>query len=211
MDTRSRNGNLPGEPFSSKNLGNSVQKMVGGSGGIFCTDTTLRLNPLGSSTPFMPPQKGIKRKWSGTSDSFGQLAGFPLCLRLGNSSSSSDSKGSSATACTSISSAKEFDEESSMDIELDFSLHIGNEKVPSPKRSVDLHSKSTGAWPKVDLELSLSSGSAESDITTHGANSFQSISCLLLDKFEQVNNEFSFKKKSNFPKLLPFCSKNVTP
>ncbi|KAG9136038.1 hypothetical protein Leryth_026570 [Lithospermum erythrorhizon] len=82
-----------------------------------------------------------------------------------------DSKGSSATACTSISSAKELDEESSMDIELDFSLHIGNEKVPCPSRSQGFHSKSTGVWPKVDLELSLSSGTAESDLTTHGANS----------------------------------------
>ncbi|KAG9132899.1 hypothetical protein Leryth_014836 [Lithospermum erythrorhizon] len=178
MDTRSQNGTLAREPFSSplKTLGNSVQIMVGGSGGVFGTDTTLRLNPLGSPTPFMPSQKGIKRKWSGISDSSGKLAGLPLCLRLGNSSSSSDSKGSSATACTSISSAKELDEESSMDLELDFSLNIGTEKVPSPnaKGSLNLHSKSTGAWPEVDLELSLSSGTVESDITTHGTNFIQS-------------------------------------
>lgn len=75
-------------------------------------------------------------------------AELPLCLWLRGSSSSSDSKASSVT----MSSPKGTDEaESSMDLELDFSLHIGGKKVSSSnKLSLDLQNQ-------VDLELTLSS------------------------------------------------------
>ncbi|KAL2458928.1 uncharacterized protein Fot_55214 [Forsythia ovata] len=108
--------------------------------------------------------KGIKRKWSLIDGPVDQQIESSLCLRLGHSSSSSDSKGSAATACTSMSSAKETEEESSMDLELDFTLHLGSEKSLNPRKSASL--KFPSAHLKVDLELSLSSGIAESDITT---------------------------------------------
>ncbi|KAG7952972.1 hypothetical protein I3843_12G086700 [Carya illinoinensis] len=147
-----------------KILGNSVQ--VGGAGAEYDMDTVLRLDSPGSSVPCMPSSKGIKRKWCFMNGSTGQQVGSSLSLGLGRSSSSSDSKGSSATACTTMSSAKETDEESSMDLELDFSLHIGGDKVPSPKEPRSSNLKPLESLSKVGLELSLSTGPTESDITS---------------------------------------------
>ncbi|KAL7165475.1 hypothetical protein ACSBR2_041208 [Camellia fascicularis] len=166
MDARLQNLGFAANPSSNafKNLGKSVQ--VGGSGDDYCMDTILRLNSPGVSIPFLSASKGIKRKWSLIYGSMGQQVGSSLCLKLGHSSSSSDSKGSSATACTAVSSAKEIDEESSMDLDLDFALHLGNEKVSSPNKSASSNLKVTDLQPKVDLELSLSTGPTESDITS---------------------------------------------
>ncbi|KAM2938430.1 hypothetical protein FF1_038220 [Malus domestica] len=141
-------------------LGNSMQ--VGGAGGEYSTDTILRLNSPGFSMAYMPSPKGIKRKWSSVGGSLTQHVGSSLALGLGRSTSSSDSKGSSTTACTTMSSAKETDEESSMDFELDFALHLGNEKVPSLRKPAK---SALELMPKVDLELSLSTGLSESEIT----------------------------------------------
>ncbi|CAI9094216.1 OLC1v1029912C3 [Oldenlandia corymbosa var. corymbosa] len=162
MDARFHNFGYAANPGLNglRNLSNSFQigGATGGSG-AYGADTTLRLDFSGSPMPFASAPKGIKRKWSLMHEPVQQLESA-LSLRLGHSSSSSDSKGSSTTACTSISSAKEIEESSSMDLELDFTLHLGNErKFGSPSKSVDV-------WPKVDLELSLSSGVAESDVTT---------------------------------------------
>ncbi|XP_068308146.1 uncharacterized protein [Pyrus communis] len=150
--------------FSSnafKIVGNSMQ--VGEAGGEYSADTILRLNSPGSSMAYMPSPKGIKRKWSLVGGSLTQHVGSSLALGLGRSTSSSDSKGSSATACTIMSSAKEMDEESSMDFELDFALHLGNEKVPSLRKPAK---SALELQPKVDLELSLSTGLSESEITS---------------------------------------------
>lgn len=150
-----------------KNLGKSIT--VGGDrvGGAYCADTTLRLDSIGSSVPSIPAPKGIKRKWSSIGGSNDQQIGSSLCLRLGHSSSSSDSKGSSGAACTSMSSARENDEGSSMDLDLEFSLHLGNEKkIPSTRKSARPDSQKLAKGLAVDLELSLSSGAAESDVTT---------------------------------------------
>lgn len=165
MDARFQNIGFAGiySPNVFKILGSSMK--VGGAGSEHGADTILRLDSPVSSTPFMSASKGVKRKWSLIDSSMGQQVGSALSLGLGRSSSSSDSKGSSATGCTTISSAKEIDEESSMDIELDFTLHLGNEKIPSPKKSANSNSKGIVMQPRVDLELSLSTGPSESDIT----------------------------------------------
>ncbi|KAF3448642.1 hypothetical protein FNV43_RR09355 [Rhamnella rubrinervis] len=152
-----------------KILGNSMK--VGGPGVENCTDTILRLTSSGSSIPLMSSSKGTKRKWSLIDSSMGQQVASSLSLGLGRSSSSSDSKGSSATACTTMSSAKETDEESSMDLELDFTLHLGNEKLPSPKKLGNSNLKAVELQPKVGLELSLSTGPSESEITNVHPNS----------------------------------------
>ncbi|KAL3499279.1 hypothetical protein ACH5RR_038372 [Cinchona calisaya] len=164
MDTRFRNLVFAANPALNafKNLGNSFQ--IGAAGGGYCADTTLCLDSSGSPIPFVSTPKGIKRKWSLIDGSVGLESS--LCLHLGHSTSSSDSKGSSATACTSISSTKEIEESSSMDLELDFSLHLGNDKTPRSRKSTSPSSIAVDVWPKVDLELSLSSGTAESDITS---------------------------------------------
>ncbi|KAM7531360.1 hypothetical protein LguiB_034770 [Lonicera macranthoides] len=164
MDARFNNLGFAANPVSNafKNLSNSIH----GSGAGYSADTTLRLDSPGSSISFLSASKGIKRKWGLVDGPMNQQVQLPLCLGLGNSSSSSDSKGSSATACTTTSFAKETDEESSMDLELDFSLHLSSEKTPSPKKPAKSNVKSVDVWPMVDLELSLSTGPAESDITT---------------------------------------------
>uniref|UniRef100_A0A5B7AZZ4 WRKY19-like zinc finger domain-containing protein n=1 Tax=Davidia involucrata TaxID=16924 RepID=A0A5B7AZZ4_DAVIN len=168
MDARFQNLDFATNPSSNsfKSLGNSIQ--IGGDGTIadYCTDTILRLESPGSSIPFLSCSMGSKRKWSLIDGSMGQQVGSLLHLGLGHSSSSSDSKGSSATACTTLSSAKETDEESSMDLELDFTLHLGNEKITGPKKSASSKLKALDVQPKVDLELSLSAGPTESDISS---------------------------------------------
>ncbi|KAI7989173.1 putative WRKY transcription factor 19 [Camellia lanceoleosa] len=146
-----------------KNLGKSIQVGVGDD---YCMDTVLRLDSPGSSIPLKSAPKGIKRKWSLIDGSKGQQVESSLRLKLGHSSSSSDSKGSSATACTTVSSAKETDEESSMDLDLDFSLHLGNEKISIPKKHASSNLKAPDMQPEVDLQLSLSTGPTESDITS---------------------------------------------
>lgn len=147
-----------------KTSGSSRQ--AGGAGAEDDTDTILRLDSPGSSNPHISASKGIKRKWSLIDGSVHQQVGSTLSLGLGRSSSSSDSKGSSATACTTTSSAKENEEESSMDLDLDFTLHLGNDKMPNPKKSAYSNMKGVELQPKVDLMLSLSTGSPESGITS---------------------------------------------
>ncbi|XP_010261439.1 PREDICTED: uncharacterized protein LOC104600276 [Nelumbo nucifera] len=156
-------------PNAFENLSKVIQ--VGEVRADCCTDTTLRLDSAGASFPHFLTSKGIKRKWSMIDGSMGLRDGSSLVLGLGHPSSSSDSKGSSATACTTMSSAKETEEESSMDIALDFVLHLGNEKSPSPKKPAIVTPKELEVRPKFDLELSLSTGPAESDITSVTLNS----------------------------------------
>lgn len=167
MEPRFYNLGFAATPGSNalKNLGNSFQ--IGGTaaGGGYHADGNL-CHTSALPNNFISDSEGIKRKWSLIDGSDGQQHESSLCLRLGHSSSSSDSKGSSATVCTSISSAKEIEESSSMDLELDFALHLSNEKTPSPKKTFSLSSKAVDIRPKVDLELSLFSGSTESEITT---------------------------------------------
>lgn len=168
MDPRFRYVGFTVNPQLSafKNLGKSIAVGEAGVGGSYCADTTLRLDSIGSSVPSIPAPKGIKRKWSSIGGSNDQPIGSSLSLRLGHSSSSSDSKGSSGAACTSMSSARENDEESSMDLDLDFSLHLGSEKTSSSRKFAHPEAKKLAKGLAVDLELSLSSGAAESDVTT---------------------------------------------
>ncbi|XP_061337813.1 uncharacterized protein LOC133284764 [Gastrolobium bilobum] len=143
-----------------KILDNSMQ-VEGSRADCYGTDTILRLDSPGSSNPsYMPSSKGTKRKWDLINGCMSQRVGSSLSLGLGHSTSSSDSKGSSAIACTAMSSAKDNDEESSMDVELDFTLHLGCEKVQSLKKPVSSNLKT------LDLQLSLSTGPCESDITS---------------------------------------------
>ncbi|XP_065043328.1 uncharacterized protein LOC135676278 [Musa acuminata AAA Group] len=127
------------------------------------TDTTLRIGspcPSGANDLSL---KGIKRKWCDVDGTGTENAS--LVLGLGRPSSSSDSsKKSSATACT-MSSAKETDDGSSMDLGLNFDLNLGNENTESAKKSVVAVPKMMNADPNFDLQLSLSVGPSESVIT----------------------------------------------
>ncbi|CAI9772667.1 unnamed protein product [Fraxinus pennsylvanica] len=169
MDARFHNQRFAANPVSNafKNPSNSIQNggagagAGAGAGGICYADRILQLDSPAFPIPLASAPKEIKRKWSLINGSLDQQIRSPLCLQLG---SSSDSKGSTVTACTSLPSAKETEGESTMDLELDFTLHLGREKSQSPKLSASHNLKSLDAYPKVDLELSLSSGPAESDI-----------------------------------------------
>ncbi|KAK7267230.1 hypothetical protein RIF29_19895 [Crotalaria pallida] len=70
---------------------------------------------------------------------------------------SSDNNGSSATSCSAMSSVIEVGEESSTNIELDFTLHHGCEKVRNLKKKLaPSNLKTYRLQSEVDLELSLS-------------------------------------------------------
>ncbi|KAK7307883.1 hypothetical protein VNO77_41327 [Canavalia gladiata] len=168
MDMRFQNLNFTAKPPANafKILGDSMQ--VGGNGASISTDTILRLDSPGSSI-----SNGMKRKWDLIDGCMDQRVGSSLSLGLGLSTSSSDSKGSSATACTAMSSAKEIDEQLSMDIELDFTLNLGCEKVHSPKKPANSNLKIFELQPKVDLGLSLSTEPSESDVTSVRLSSSQ--------------------------------------
>ncbi|KAK3137877.1 hypothetical protein QOZ80_5AG0361600 [Eleusine coracana subsp. coracana] len=108
----------------------------------------------------------LKRKWV-------DMAGaevpenFLLTLGLGRSASSSDnSKVSSPTACImSPSSVKETEEESSLDLGLNFDLCLGHDMVHHHKKSAGSEHVPSASAPKLDLQLSLSTASPESAVT----------------------------------------------
>jgi hypothetical protein len=90
-----------------------------------------------------------------------------LTLGLGCSPSSSDnSKLSSATACAmSPSLLKETDEESSVDLGLNLGLNLGSDSAQHQHKSYGVAENMILAnSPKLDLHLSLSTGSPESDV-----------------------------------------------
>ncbi|XP_073285583.1 uncharacterized protein [Primulina huaijiensis] len=168
MDPRFHNLGFAANPAANAftNLCNSIQ--IGGAGTefMYSADTTLRFDAPGFASSFSFLPKGVKRKWSSIDGPIDHKLESSLDLRLGHSSSSSDSNRSTSTACTSMSSAKETEEESSMDLELDFTLYLGGEKSPDLSKSANSNYKSMDVWPKVDLQLSLSSGLSVSEITT---------------------------------------------
>ncbi|KAL8207825.1 hypothetical protein R6Q57_007237 [Mikania cordata] len=144
-------------PNAYRSLRNSAN--AGESGAGFTTDTALRLNFPGLSDHSVATEIVIKRKWGSVYCSIDAQTSLPVSLSPSHLPSSSDSKTSSATGCT-TSSAKETDEESSMDLELDFSLHLGSEKTSSNKKEATIYKPLMA-----DLELSLFSVPAESDVT----------------------------------------------
>ncbi|XP_006644380.1 uncharacterized protein LOC102713682 [Oryza brachyantha] len=111
--------------------------------------------------------KTLKRKRGAMAGPDG--TGNPLLtLGLGHSPSSSDnSKVSSATAyAMSPSPLKEADEESSVDLGLKFELCLGNDMAQYQKKSlVGAKNSPLMNSPKLNLQLSLSTGSPESAVT----------------------------------------------
>ncbi|KAF8013352.1 hypothetical protein BT93_I1252 [Corymbia citriodora subsp. variegata] len=219
-----------------KTLGNLPPAQ--GTGVEYITDTILQLDSP-ASLCLLSASKGVKRKRKMIDRSISQQVGSSLSLGLGRPSSSSDSKGSSGTAWTTSSSAKETDEESSMDLDLDFTLSIGSDKAPSRKKVASPDTKALELQPKVDLELSLSTGPSESDITCIHPNSSQigsgleiplfiggytnvdersTASCwksgIYLDPFHKVNKDNSFfqnqvSEKTDLVPAVPDLSSSI--
>ncbi|CAN6345697.1 unnamed protein product [Urochloa humidicola] len=118
--------------------------------------------------------RALKRKWVDMAGVEGPENPL-LTLGLGRSPSSSEnSKASSPTACIlSPSSVKETDEESSMDLGLNFDLCLGHDTVHHHKKphAGAEHEPSSESAPKLDLQLSLSTCSPESAVTNAGTAS----------------------------------------
>lgn len=212
MDARFNNRGSAANPRTDvfKNLCNPIQ--IRGTGGkvVYCADTTLRLDSPGHATPFASVPKGVKRKWSIVDDPANKQGESLLCLHLGHSSSSSDSKGSTATACTSMSSAKETEEESSMDLELDFTLNLGGDKSSGVEKSASSSLESLNKWPKVDLQLSLSSQAAVSDITTvHPSSSALKNATKMVTDNGGLNTDEGSTGSPFFPLQIPHNEENI--
>ncbi|KAF8716444.1 hypothetical protein HU200_026324 [Digitaria exilis] len=112
--------------------------------------------------------RALKRKWVDMAGVEGPENPL-LTLGLGRSPSSSEnSKVSSPTACVmSPSSVKEADEESSMDLGLNFDLCLGHDVVHHHKKPYAgaEHNTSSESAPRLDLQLSLSTCLPESAVT----------------------------------------------
>ncbi|URE49110.1 hypothetical protein MUK42_14673, partial [Musa troglodytarum] len=126
--------------------------------------------PWGSSipcslidSPVVACLYSLERKWCDFDGS--GMGKASLALDLGRPSSSSDSsRKSTATACT-MSSVKETDDGSSMDLGLKFDLYLGSENTDSTKKPALAVSKMMNIEPNFDVQLSLSIGPSESVIT----------------------------------------------
>lgn len=101
--------------------------------------------------------KRSKRKCSSINQPINFRDGSSLVLELGLSSSS----------CTTMCSGKETEEESSLDLGLSINLNVGANKLSNLKKGSDVSSNAVKVKkPVIDLQLSLSTETAESDVTT---------------------------------------------
>ncbi|KAI3975200.1 hypothetical protein MKX01_020601 [Papaver californicum] len=138
-----------------------------GAGAGDCTSTILCLDSPGASTSFFSNAKEAKNQWSMIDGLKGPEAGggCSLVLGLGHPPSPSDSKGSGETVCTASSAAKEI-EESSVGIDLEFSLHSGKKSHSKTNSTCETRKAPGGKKPMFDLNLSLFSEPAESGISS---------------------------------------------
>ncbi|KAH7658235.1 hypothetical protein IHE45_17G074100 [Dioscorea alata] len=139
------------------------------SGQKYLADTMLRLDSGNSSLYSRSNIHGLKRKW----DDFSRAVHAFPALSLGRSPSTSESsRRSSATACT-MSPTKEMEEESSLELGLKFTLHLGNDSILSPKQPAIPSPRVQETHPACNLQLSLSTGPSSSVITSITPDSTQ--------------------------------------
>ncbi|KAK6936740.1 hypothetical protein RJ641_033770 [Dillenia turbinata] len=139
----------------------------GKAGSEYSTETALQLVSPGCFASNFRNVKGAKRKWTMVTGPIALQSGTSLVLGLGPSCTSHAERGT-ITACATVSSAKGVDDLSSADLVVDFDLHLGNKCAPvMEKDSVSvLKHQEAEAMPKLDLELSLLTRPAESDVTS---------------------------------------------
>ncbi|CAI9092345.1 OLC1v1027547C1 [Oldenlandia corymbosa var. corymbosa] len=145
-------------------------------------DARVPPNPLYAS--------GTKRKWCDVDDS-------SVFLALGHSSSHRPN----------LSIGKETDDESSIDLSLSIDLHLGNRQTScltyGPSRAVGVKRS------EIDLELSLSTGPAESDVTTVTQASspcLTNLEALSLSTFQLGDEGSTSSRWKRGPLLQPFQS-----
>ncbi|GAB4858393.1 hypothetical protein Ancab_009865 [Ancistrocladus abbreviatus] len=134
------------------------------------TDTALRLGSVTVISTNLYGSGGNKRKWCVIGGSYSSENDTETSLVLGfgcSGSSPARKKADSGMACTSVTSGREIESSSQMNLSIDLNLHQGNH-VGACKEAI-CSSLSLGARakkrPDVDLELSLSAAAAESDVT----------------------------------------------
>ncbi|TVU20112.1 hypothetical protein EJB05_36305, partial [Eragrostis curvula] len=158
MDRASQNPGSGGNvnPLSNLCHWNTVQQAIG-----YKDTGTIVYSSFASTN-----SRALKRKWVDMAGVEGPENPL-LTLGLGRSTSSSDnSKASSPTACImSPSSVKETDEESSMDLGLNFDLCLGHDMAHQHKKSAGFGHVPSASTSKLDLHLSLSTGVPESAVT----------------------------------------------
>lgn len=211
MDNISKHFTTNSTPASSKHPG-----IFGDLMASYPADTALRLDLPGGSYAHLLNSNGVKRKFD-TMDGTRRLQdGSYLVPGLGHSLTSSDSKGSSITASTTVSSMKDTENGYLMNLDLDFNLHIGKVSTFNPKRSIHTNPKGLEVEkPKLDLGLSLSSGYAESDITTAASDSCPlqgNIDMPVAPSMVELVDEGSTSlrwKRGHFPPLLPLQNSDV--
>ncbi|KAL6876332.1 hypothetical protein ACP4OV_012904 [Aristida adscensionis] len=150
MDDSLGNGHpgLTGKCFAPNALGNwtSVRPEVIQPGAC-----SLDVLVAQDSVHFM--SKGIKRKW------------VDLSLGLGSSSSSDSSKQSMGTCCTLSSAAKDKNDASSIDLDMNYPFNMCNEGTSKLDMNSCNAMKASEKQPAMDLELSLTVRPAESAVT----------------------------------------------
>uniref|UniRef100_A0A0A9FL10 WRKY19-like zinc finger domain-containing protein n=1 Tax=Arundo donax TaxID=35708 RepID=A0A0A9FL10_ARUDO len=126
------------------------------------------------STYFM--SRGIKRKW------------VDLSLGLGNSLSSSDSsKQSMGTCCTLSSAAKDRDDGSSIDLDLNFQFSLCNEGTSKLGTDACNVKRALEKQPVMDLNLSLNLGPSESVVTDVDLNMIAQDHTVLLQSCDMAS------------------------
>lgn len=134
-------------------------------GSRYYADTALRLNSHCVVGPNICNFGASKRKWN--DESLILKNGISLALELGSSQSSLEIQTRSASAETALTSGINVEEEPLTDICLGFNLNLGSKRAC---KEVSNKSSSFGApvkeRPNIDLGLSLSSGTTESDVTS---------------------------------------------
>ncbi|XP_059667161.1 uncharacterized protein LOC132312706 [Cornus florida] len=144
--------------FTVNFASNAFKNLVGNvddAGAAYSAVTALQLDSPGVSSSYLSNSNGSGRKWSVTNGSANLQDGSSLVLGLGCSS----------RYCTTKSLGKEI-EGSSIDLHLRINTHLGNERSPKLKNIFGIPKTVEVERPKLDLELSLSTGAAESDITS---------------------------------------------
>ncbi|CAK9176953.1 unnamed protein product [Ilex paraguariensis] len=136
------------------NMSGNLSKVID-AGSFYSTFSSSQLHSPEVSSSYFSTES--KRKWNINNRFVNHQDGSSLVLGLGCLSNS----------CTTLSSGKEIAEESSVDLGLSTNLHLGNYRTPMLKNvSCGTAKALVVERPKLDLELSLSTGPAESDITT---------------------------------------------
>lgn len=175
-------------------------------------DTSLCLNSqsIVAVAPHLCDAGASKRKWNANDEVLSMKHEISLALELGSSGSSIDSKTDYSAAGT-VTSQIDVEMQSPVDICLDLSIDLESKIACKDMKnfgaSLDAPDKER---PKVDLELSLSTGVAESDLTsiTLTSSPIQNVTSEIEQLVDEGSTSSKWKRGSIVPLIDGF---NVNP